>query len=360
MVVVVVVESTALFHFSLMLRSHHPLADDREGQSARSSQSSSSSRWLMLLPTTIIRASSVISSVMSSTSAPGAAWSSTCIRVKDAGQNVDFFKNHFGMQLVKEVKREANSSFFLSSPTSKECIELWHEHGAEKDPNLQYDSGNNEPKRGFGHLAFMMNDVYAASESLEKAGVAFRKRPDEGRMKGIAFCLSPDGYWIELVKRAEEAKDTLPTSSPFNYAQTMIRVKDPKKSIAFYVDILGGTLINERHFSDFSLYFVMWPEDKSGVPSDPTSQEAYNYMKSSLHPVLELTHNHGTENDATFKYHDGNSAPMGFKCIRFLKPESEDGWASLKSRLSSFSDASELSSESDTWTDPDGYHVGFL
>ncbi len=43
--------------------------------------------------------------------------------------------------------------------------------------------------RGFGHIAFAVDDVYATSASLESAGVSFIKRPDEGRMKGLAFCL---------------------------------------------------------------------------------------------------------------------------------------------------------------------------
>jgi lactoylglutathione lyase len=46
----------------------------------------------------------------------------------------------------------------------------------------------------------MTPDVYAACAELEAAGVRFQKRPDEGRMKGIAFALDPDGYWIEVVQ----------------------------------------------------------------------------------------------------------------------------------------------------------------
>ncbi len=42
--------------------------------------------------------------------------------------------------------------------------------------------------RGFGHIGFAVDDVYATSASLESAGVDFIKRPDEGRMKGLAFC----------------------------------------------------------------------------------------------------------------------------------------------------------------------------
>lgn len=44
-------------------------------------------------------------------------------------------------------------------------------------------------------------DVYKAAEAMEAGGVAFKKKPNEGRMKGLAFAYDPDGYWVELVKR---------------------------------------------------------------------------------------------------------------------------------------------------------------
>lgn len=59
------------------------------------------------------------------------------------------------------------------------CVELEHEHGAENNPDLRYSSGNDEPHRGFGHLAFLTGDVYKASEELETAGVSFKKKPGD-------------------------------------------------------------------------------------------------------------------------------------------------------------------------------------
>lgn len=49
-------------------------------------------------------------------------------------------------------------------------------------------------------------------------------------MKGLAFAYDPDGYWIELVKRNEEAN----MPEPYNLGQTMLRVKDVEKSLDFY------------------------------------------------------------------------------------------------------------------------------
>jgi lactoylglutathione lyase len=84
-------------------------------------------------------------------------------------------------------------------------LELTYNHGSELDADFKVNNGNEEPHRGFGHIAVMTRDVYAASEELEKNGVVFRKRPDEGMMKGLAFALDPDGYWIEIIRREEES-----------------------------------------------------------------------------------------------------------------------------------------------------------
>lgn len=140
-------------------------------------------------------------------------------------------------------------------------------------------------------------------EELEfEKNVKFQKRPDEGRMKGIAFALDPDGYWIEIVSR----HPTSMVTNKYTFAQTMFRVKDAQKALFFYRDLLGMTLIRESHFSDFSLYFLAHISkeevDNNNVPKDPTSIEASDYIRCMFGPVIELTHNHGTEADPTFKY----------------------------------------------------------
>lgn len=76
-------------------------------------------------------------------------------------------------------------------------MELTHNWGTETETAQIYHTGNEEP-RGFGHIGVLVPDVYAACERFEKLGVKFIKKPDEGRMKGLAFIRDPDGYWIEI------------------------------------------------------------------------------------------------------------------------------------------------------------------
>lgn len=79
----------------------------------------------------------------------------------------------------------------------------------------------------------------------------------------------------------------------------------------------------ELHFESFSLYFLqsLSLEEVAGLPA-PDSPEAYARMGRSWEPVLELTHNHGTESDPNFSHHNGNTEPkVGFSvanlCVNF-------------------------------------------
>ena len=44
----------------------------------------------------------------------------------------------------------------------------------------------------------MVPDVDSACERFANWGVEFVKKPNDGKMKGIAFIKDPDGYWIEI------------------------------------------------------------------------------------------------------------------------------------------------------------------
>ncbi|KAK9940042.1 hypothetical protein M0R45_016717 [Rubus argutus] len=131
----------------------------------------------------------------------------TMFRIKDPKVSLDFYSRVLGMSLdFPEMKF---SLYFLgyvdtsAAPTNsvdrtvwtfgqKATIELTH------DPEFKgYHNGNSEP-RGFGHIGITVDDTFKACERFERLGVEFVKRPDDGKMKGIAFIKDPDGYWIEI------------------------------------------------------------------------------------------------------------------------------------------------------------------
>jgi len=252
-------------------------------------------------------------------------WQQSMLRIKDPEKSLKFYKETLGMRLLDKLDfaNMGFSLYFLASVPENEVtpepgtaeahrylwsfpgttLELTHNYGTEKQEGAIYHPGN-QPQEGnrrdgFGHIAFSVPDVYESSKELEGKGVAFQKKPDEGRMKGLAFALDPDGYWVELVRGDGSV-------GRYTLAQTMLRVKDPEKSLDFYTKHFGMTLLSKGDYDGFSLYFLgSVPEGESSLPPG--------------RPVLELTHNHGTEDDADFAYLSGNEdGRKGFGHTGFL------------------------------------------
>ncbi|WP_213880036.1 lactoylglutathione lyase [Pseudomonas sp. dw_358] len=108
-------------------------------------------------------------------------------------------------------------------------------------------------------------------------------------------------------------------TAKFVFNHTMLRVKNIEKSLDFYTRVLGFSLVEKRDFPDaqFSLYFLALVQ-RNEIPSDDAKR---NEWMKSIPGILELTHNHGTENDADFAYHNGNGEPRGFGHICVSVPD---------------------------------------
>jgi len=82
------------------------------------------------------------------------------------------------------------------------AVQLCHNWGTESDANFSgYKSGNEAEHKGFGHLCVYVDDLQKAVDRWTGLGVKFKKRPEEGSMRHIAFLLDPDGYWIEVIAK---------------------------------------------------------------------------------------------------------------------------------------------------------------
>lgn len=77
------------------------------------------------------------------------------------------------------------SLFFLGSgnvPENVDCkdlfqpvLELTHNHGTETDNDFKHYNGNEDGRQGFGHIGFLVDDVYAACDAIRTMGYGFRK-----------------------------------------------------------------------------------------------------------------------------------------------------------------------------------------
>ncbi len=109
-------------------------------------------------------------------------------------------------------------------------------------------------------------------------------------------------------------------SRGFTLNHSMLRVKDPAVSLAFYTGVLGMRLLRKLDFPEmkFSLYFLARVDDEEAVPEDVSERTVWTFRQRG---ILELTHNWGTESDEAFQYHDGNAQPQGFGHLCFSVPD---------------------------------------
>lgn len=247
------------------------------------------------------------------------------LRVKDAKKSVEFYE-FLGMKQINKLSFPENKFdlYFLAfdgpesaSPgnhwTDREgVIELTHNYGTEDDSNFSVNNGNKDPHKGFGHVCVSVDNIQAACKRIEDAGYKFQKKLTDGRMKSIAFALDPDGYWVEIIgqKSVDESKDITTTeTSSYRMNHSMIRVKDPEKTLSFYQDIMGMKLMrtSENKEAGFNLYFL-------GYGDVPKKGDSVNDVNPTAHKegLLELTWNYGTEKESGPVYHNGNDQPQGF------------------------------------------------
>jgi lactoylglutathione lyase len=130
----------------------------------------------------------------------------TMVRVTDVDAALRFYRDALGLEVLKERKSEAGrfTLIFLAAPgDSSAQVELTYNWPKEDGSAETYTGGRN-----FGHLAYAVDDIYAACQRLMDHGVTISRPPRDGNM---AFVRSPDGISIELL----QAGPALPPAEPW-------------------------------------------------------------------------------------------------------------------------------------------------
>ena len=123
-------------------------------------------------------------------------------------------------------------------------------------------------------------------------------------------------------QQAHAMSDQPAETEGFVLNQTMIRIKDPVRSLDFYQQVLGMALYQRVDFAEmsFSLYFLGYSQTtRSGLTGRPGSAVGiYFPAKRTTGTDPQL----GDENDDSFEgYHDGNTDPRGFGHIGITVPD---------------------------------------
>lgn len=125
----------------------------------------------------------------------------TMVRVTDLDASIAFYRDALGLELMtrREVPAGRFTLAFLAAPGDPTAqVELTYNW----DPET-YAGGRN-----FGHLAYAVDNIYAACQRLADHGVTVLRPPRDGRM---AFVRSPDNISIELL----QAGSALPPMEPW-------------------------------------------------------------------------------------------------------------------------------------------------
>jgi lactoylglutathione lyase len=123
------------------------------------------------------------------------------VRVADLERSLHFYRDLLGLRELRRKDNEAGrfTLVFLAAPGDDEAqIELTYNWDPE-----DYGIG-----RAFGHLAYEVEDIYAACEKLKAGGVTINRPPRDGRM---AFVRSPDNISVELLQKG----GALPPAEPW-------------------------------------------------------------------------------------------------------------------------------------------------
>lgn len=134
----------------------------------------------------------------------------TMIRVSDLDAALDFFCAKLGLEEVRRFDNPAGrfTLVFLAAPDDKQLST--ERRGPEVELTYNWDPEVYTGGRNFGHLAYAVDDIYAACRRLMDGGVTINRPPRDGRM---AFVRSPDGISVELLQKGAALEPAEPWAS---------------------------------------------------------------------------------------------------------------------------------------------------
>lgn len=122
----------------------------------------------------------------------------TMVRVSNLEESLTFYCDHLGLIEANRYENEAGrfTLVFLCAP---EDLDSFKDNGGPAlELTYNWDESGYEGGRNFGHLAYRVDNIYEACQTLMDAGVTINRPPRCGHM---AFIRSPDNVSVELLQK---------------------------------------------------------------------------------------------------------------------------------------------------------------
>lgn len=132
----------------------------------------------------------------------GTRYLHTMVRVKDLDKSIAFFKLLGLVQTRRSDYEKGRFSLVFLAPEGQEDCPVELTYNWDGDEGLPSDS------RHFGHLAYLVDNIYDMCQYLQENGVVINRPPRDGHM---AFVRSPDNISVELLQKG----DALPPAEPW-------------------------------------------------------------------------------------------------------------------------------------------------
>lgn len=120
----------------------------------------------------------------------------SCIRVLDDERSIAWYKDAFDMDIVSQLDFDSFRLTYLATAATGFELELTL-NKARRDP---YDLGD-----GYGHLAFVVDDVDAHHAFLSLKGIDIGDlvdfAPGGDLVARFFFATDPDGYKVEVIQK---------------------------------------------------------------------------------------------------------------------------------------------------------------
>ncbi|KAK5048573.1 hypothetical protein LTR84_005664 [Exophiala bonariae] len=157
--------------------------------------------------------------------------------------------------------------------------------------------------------------------------------PSSGSGTGSSTNPSPFAHGVFLPNGAN-SDPPLPANDPtigYKLNHFMLRIREPKRTMHFYIDLMGMRTVFTLNVGPFTIYYLGYPQTEVHRADVPKfGLDTAMNLQSTL-GLLELYHVHGSEKQPDGYYQTGNSPPnLGFGHLGFTVPDVKGALDRLK------------------------------